>query len=119
MNKRETGNIYEQKADELVLKSGYEILEKNFRSYRGEIDLICCKDKEIVFIEVKYRRTKDFGEGFESVDHKKIKKIYRTAQLYISNIKDQSYTYRFDCISFLNDKPKWMTNVIWGDEFGL
>jgi len=119
MNKRETGSIYEKQAEELIVQNNYKILEKNYKNRIGEIDIIAFKDRELIFVEVKYRKTSDYGEGFESVDIRKMKKIYMTALDYITKSPLQDISYRFDCISFLNNEVKWLKNVIWGDEFGF
>lgn len=119
MNKHEKGNIYEEKAVKLLVDNDYSIVETNYRGKRGEIDIICLDRTELVFVEVKYRKTNEYGEGIESVDKNKIRKIYRTAEEYIfkSDLKD--YSFRFDCISFLNNETKWIKNIIWGDEIGF
>jgi len=119
MNKRETGNVYEKQAEELIILNDYKILEKNYKNRRGEIDIIAFKEKELIFVEVKYRKTPDYGEGFESVDTRKMKKIYMTALDYIGKSQFKDISYRFDCISFLDNEVKWLKNVIWGDEFGF
>ena len=52
-------------------KKGYKILEKNFVSPFGEADIICLKNDEIVFVEVKTRQSEKFGLPREAVDIKK------------------------------------------------
>ena len=50
------GTAYEEQAVLFLEKEGYEILERNFHSYHGEIDIIAREDEYLVFVEVKYRR---------------------------------------------------------------
>ncbi|MGF6905574.1 YraN family protein [Fusobacterium sp. PH5-44] len=119
MNKRETGNIYEKQAESIIINKGYHILKKNYKNRRGEIDIIASINREIVFIEVKYRKTNLYGEGLESINKNKMRKIFYTALYYISQNNLRDFSYRFDCISFLDNEVKWLKNVIWGDEFGL
>lgn len=119
MNKRETGSVYEKQAELIILKKGYNIIEKNYKNRKGEIDIIASIDKELVFIEVKYRKTNHYGEGIESIDINKMQKIFFTALYYISQNNLENISYRFDCISFLGNEVKWLKNVIWGDELGL
>ena len=119
MNKRETGSIYEDKAVGILRSDGYEILERNYGDGYGEIDIICSRSGEVVFVEVKYRKTDAYGEGYEAVDKRKMRHIYNTALKYIGNPEIKDNTYRFDCISFLDKEVKWMKNVMWGDEFGF
>ena len=54
-----------------------EIIKIDF----GEIDIIAEKNKEIVFIEVKYRKTNKFGYGYEAVDRRKNYENFKTSQL--------------------------------------
>ena len=56
MNKREKGTVYENMAASYLEEKGYQILEKNFYSHFGEIDLIAKKEEVIIFVEVKYRK---------------------------------------------------------------
>ena len=85
----------------------------------GEIDIVCRKDKLFVFVEVKYRRNKEYGFGEESIDYKKMKKIYYTAMEYTRKIKIKDYSIRFDAIIFLGEKVHWIKNILWGDEIGF
>ncbi|MDR1835044.1 MAG: YraN family protein [Fusobacteriaceae bacterium] len=119
MNKRELGEFYENKAADYLTEHGCVILKRNYTTKIGEIDLICKDGDTIVFVEVKYRRTADFGEGMEAVDIRKIRKMYRTAEIYVAKTQEQDCHYRFDCVSFLDHETKWLKNVIWGDEFGF
>ena len=75
VNTREIGNKYEDKSVETLVKEAYRILERNYQNRFGEIDIIAEKNKELVFIEVKYRKTSKFGYGYEAVDRRKIMKI--------------------------------------------
>lgn len=58
-NKRVTGADNEQRATEYLIDNGYSILERNFRNKTGEIDIIAQNDNLIVFVEVKYRSSKN------------------------------------------------------------
>lgn len=119
MNKRKKGSLYENRAAEFLERNSYEILEKNYYGRHGKIDLIALKDGQIVFIEVKYRETSEYGYGVESVDRKKAIKIYRTAEEYLIKNHMEDYDIRFDCISYLKDEQEWLKNILWGDEIGF
>lgn len=118
-NNREIGESYEKKAMELMLSSGYKILEKNYRVRTGEIDIIAEKSGVIVFVEVKYRSSTKFGYGIEAVDYRKMRRIYKTAKMYLMLNKKFSNEIRFDCISFLGEEVSWIKNLTWGDEIGF
>ena len=119
LNTREIGNKYENKSVETLVKEAYKILERNYQNRFGEIDIIAEKNKEIVFIEVKYRKTSKFGYGYEAVDRRKIMKILKLANYYIQSKKYQNYKIRFDCMSYLGDELDWIKDIVWGDEIGF
>ena len=119
LNTREIGNKYEDKSIETLIDEGYKILERNYQNRFGEIDIIAEKNKEIIFIEVKYRKTNKFGYGYEAVDRKKLFKIVKLAQLYMQSKKYEKYKMRFDCMSYLEDELDWIKNIVWGDEIGF
>ena len=119
LNTREIGNKYEDKSVKILVKEAYKILERNYQNRFGEIDIIAEKNKEIVFIEVKYRKTSKFGYGYEAVDRRKIMKILKLANYYIQSKKYQNYKIRFDCMSYLGDELDWIKDIVWGDEIGF
>ena len=119
LNTREIGNKYEDKSVKILVKEAYKILERNYQNRFGEIDIIAEKNKEIVFIEVKYRKTNKFGYGYEAVDRRKIIKILKLANYYIQSKKYQDYKIRFDCMSYLGDELDWIKDIVWGDEIGF
>ena len=99
MNKREVGAIKEQLAVTFLRQQGVRISAVNFRIRQGEIDLIGYDGAYLVFFEVKYRRSENFGSPLEAVGQEKIRRIYRTAQHYLKtrNI-DLQQPCRFDVI---------------------
>ena len=100
MNRRETGAAYEQAAAKYLEQQGYRILEKNFLSRYGEIDLIAIEDGILVFVEVKYRTATDIMRPEEAVDWKKQRKICRTADYYrLRKQIPEDVPCRFDVIS--------------------
>lgn len=119
LNTREIGNKYEDKSVETLVREAYKILERNYQNRFGEIDIIAEKNKELVFIEVKYRKTSKFGYGYEAVDRRKIMKILKLANYYIQSKKYQNYKIRFDCMSYLGDELDWIKDIVWGDEIGF
>ena len=71
-------------AAEYLRKKRYQILEANFRTRIGEIDLIASNRQYLVFVEVKLRKNADFAMAREFVDYRKQAKIRSTAQLYLA-----------------------------------
>ena len=86
-------------------KHGYKILEQNYRTKLGEIDIIA-KDT-LVFVEVKARSSNRFGSPKWAVTPKKQRKISMVALLYIKSTKQSNVKARFDvvAISSANDNP--------------
>ncbi len=79
-------------------KSGYRILEKNYATDLGEIDIIATDDKTLVFIEVKARNGDLYGFPSEAVTYVKQSKINRVAAQYIKRHMMQGVPVRFDVI---------------------
>lgn len=100
MDKRNTGNKYEDLACEYLLDQGCQILERNFKSKTGEIDIIIKDNDYIVFIEVKYRAGSEYGQALEAVNFTKQKKICRVSDFYrLKNNIDEYSLVRFDVIA--------------------
>jgi len=91
------GKIGEQLAQDHLLDRGLKLLEKNFRSKQGEIDLIMQESDTIVFVEVRLRRDKRYGLGAESVTPLKQKRLINTAMYYLL-LHPQYKTSRFDVV---------------------
>lgn len=102
------GLIAEQIACDYLTKQGLRLLTKNFRCPSGEIDLIMQEKEDIIFIEVRSRKSLDFGQALESIDAKKIKKIIKTASFYLQSRQlTHQVAARFDVVSLQWDKKDW------------
>ena len=82
---RNIGEMGERIAEEFLKKKGYQIIERNWRSKFGEIDLICQKDKALVFVEVKTKRGEGWGSPEEMEDRRKLEKVRRMGEVYMAN----------------------------------
>lgn len=101
ISNKEKGNLGEIAALNYLVQNGYLIMDKNFRTKYGEIDIIA-KDKEfIVFIEVKTRKDFKLGLPCEAVNKNKQYRIAMMALLYIARKKLQGYNFRFDVIEII------------------
>jgi len=110
VNKRRIGTFYEERACEYLRKQGVMILERNYRCKIGEIDIIGKDGDCIVFLEVKYRRTNDFGHAFFAVDTKKQSRICRCAAIYcMQNACVQEL--RYDVIGITDTQIEWIKNA--------
>lgn len=92
------GKKGEEIAVRFIKEKGYRIVEKNYRTVFGEIDIIA-KDKEaLVFIEVKTRADDTFGDPFEAVNYRKREKIKKVALCFLKKIRKE-LPARFDVLS--------------------
>lgn len=96
--KQREGKSGEMAVVEYLENKGYKIICENFRCMKGEIDIVAHDNKNIIFVEVKTRTSKKYGEAKEAVDKRKIKHIYEAARyfMYVNKI-EESYA-RIDVI---------------------
>ena len=100
MNTRRKGDAGETTAARYLTEHGYQILEQNFHSKFGEIDLIAFRDNTFVFAEVKNRNGHASGYAEEAVPFAKQKRICATADYYrMKNLLTERFSYRFDIIA--------------------
>lgn len=110
MKNKTLGNAGEDLACRFLQKSGYEILERNKRYSRFcEIDIIAKFKSTIVFVEVKTRRTDEYGVPFEAITKSKYENICKGVQYYLSENKVKDY--RIDVIG-ITLKPELKINHI-------
>ena len=93
------GKAAEIAAAKYLKKLGYNILETNYRGQYGEIDIIANENKCLVFIEVKYRSSSDFGRPEEFVGKSKQLKIIKTALQYLKKERLEGSDVRFDVLT--------------------
>lgn len=91
----------ENLAVEYLKQQGLKILERNFRTPVGEIDIIVCNKSSLIFVEVKTRRGTTFGTPQEAVGQHKQRQIIRTAQWYLQNSRFKNLQPRFDVVAIL------------------
>jgi putative endonuclease len=84
-------------------KKGYKILEKNWRQWRNEIDLVAMDKNYLVIVEVKTRQSNFFGEPETAVTRDKQKALIRAANAYV-RMKNLQCEVRFDIISIIISK---------------
>lgn len=78
----QTGKQGEDEASVFLKKRGYKILERNFKKRYGDIDIVAKDSDTLVFIEVKTRRTNQFGSGLEAITPWKIRALVQSAHFY-------------------------------------
>src|SRR3990172_9760969 len=95
---RNLGIWGENAAEKFLHESGYEIVNKNYRTPYGEIDIICSKQENLVFVEVKTRKSRTYGNPEESINRHKMEHMENSANYYIQE-NEFSGTWQIDVIS--------------------
>lgn len=106
------GKRGEQIAIDYLKGQGYVILEKNFSSRQGEIDIIAKDKEEVVFVEVKTRTNFLYGKPIEAVDLKKQKHLLSTAKYYLLKHNLKNSFIRIDIIEIFLKEGKRIINHI-------
>ncbi len=103
MSNRSVGDFGEDLAGERLEKEGYRILARNWQCRWGEIDLIARRGTEIVFVEVKTRRSGRYGLPEEALTRAKKKALVLTAAQYLGE-NLHAVDWRIDCIAIETDR---------------
>ena len=99
---KDVGKLGENHVAEFLKKHGYQILERNFRTRFGEIDIIACDRKYIVFVEVKTRGEKRIAEPLEWITPGKRRRIISAADYYLQ-VHPCGLQPRFDAAGVVMD----------------
>ena len=105
------GQIGETFAEKYLKKQKYKILQKNFSTKLGEVDIICQQKKTIIFVEVKSRETLAFGRPSEAVNEQKQRKIRRVAEEYLIRNHLVDASIRFDVIEIIGENINHIENA--------
>ncbi|MEK7177614.1 MAG: YraN family protein [Patescibacteria group bacterium] len=100
------GKTGEDLAIDFLKSHSYSILEKNFRSKFGEIDVIAEKKHCLYFVEVKTRSNTYHGEPYEAVNKRKIYHIKKASQYYLLKNKFEGYKLKIAVFSILIEGEK-------------
>lgn len=104
MNTHDIGVTGEDIAVRYLLKHGYKILERNFRTLHGEVDIIAKQKDFYVFLEVKRRSNTQFGLPREAVTLQKQQTIVQCAKFWLVKKRLYGVPVRFDVVEILDDK---------------
>ena len=102
-NRKKLGNWGEKLAAQHLEEKGYEVLERNWRIARGEIDLIIRGGQELVFVEVKTRRGTKMGSPEEGITPRKADKLLMLAQQYLAQ-QELEVDWRIDLVAVELDR---------------
>lgn len=115
-NKRAKGDAYEKVARHHLQQQGLKFVAQNVNYKGGEIDLIMKDGVQLVFIEVRFRRSKQFGGAAASVAYKKQQRIILAAQLYLQKqFGNHPPSCRFDVVAIDGEENDsqltWLKNA--------
>ena len=114
-NKQCLGRLGEDISVIFLEENGYRVLERNYRCRYGEIDIIAVKDKTVVFIEVKTRRSINYGYPVEAITKIKMKHMYNSSTYYLLNSNLSSdMDVRIDAVEVYVQWPTIKVNHIKG-----
>lgn len=111
---REKGNEAEDLAVEYLNNKGYKIIKRNFIYGRiGEIDIVAKDGDTVVFVEVRSRKSKEYGSPLESVTPKKQRVLRKVADGYYYINKLDDVTSRFDIVAIdYSENPALIEHII-------
>ncbi len=99
IDKKQIGKFGEAEAEKLLIEKDFTIITKNYYGTHGELDIVALdiKNQSIVFVEVKTRKSKEFGLASESIGKSKLKSLVLTAKQFLLK-NPTEYQIRFDVI---------------------
>ena len=97
------GKKGEKLAIDFLIGKGYDILEKNYRYQKSEVDIIAQKENTIIAVEVKTRSTPEFGNPQDFVKPKQVQSLVKVVDHYITE-HDLDVEVRFDIIAIVKNK---------------
>ena len=95
------GNRGEAVAAEYLRRKGWEILDRNFRMGRKEIDLVARRGEVVAFVEVKSRAGTGYGHPLEAITWRKRREIGQVAASWVHRHGSPGITYRFDAVAVM------------------
>lgn len=99
--RRRFGDRGEDLAADFFLARGYAIVGRNWRCRAGEIDLVAEKDGVLHFIEVKTRRTREFGYPEEAITPRKLKHLRLAIETFLQSADPQPHDFQADALAIM------------------
>lgn len=105
--KDELGAAGEDRAVQHLRAGGYRILDRNWRCADGELDIVARRDTTVVVVEVKTRRTLDYGDPLAAVDARKLTRLWRLAHAWVAAHPEESRGcgLRIDVVGIVGAPP--------------
>jgi putative endonuclease len=109
------GKEAEDAAAEYLQTRGLSVLARNWRCKGGEIDLVCRDGQTLVFVEVRARRSADFGGAGGSITASKRQRLIHAARLYLAR-ENRPPPCRFDALLYDAGQPTWLKDAFQADD---
>ncbi len=115
LSKTQQGKLMEERAQCYLEQHGLQLVTHNYRTRRGEIDLIMRDGAVLVFVEVRYRRTPHYGGAAESITIRKQQRLLYAARCFLARYADEPIC-RFDVVTVEGDSHQqhlcWLRDVL-------
>jgi putative endonuclease len=105
------GRKGERIACRYLLREGFDILARRYHGRTGELDIIAFEQEILVFLEVKTRSSRQYGDPWEYVDWQKQQILRRTAEEFIADWNLELFSYRFDIVSVVYNEVTLFRNA--------
>jgi putative endonuclease len=109
-SKQVLGASGEEIAVDYLISQGYVVFDRNWRSKTGEIDIVASEKSnsrdELIFVEVKTRSSRDYGDPLEAISATKYLRMYRLAIEWLSENSASREPWRLDVISIVISKTQ-------------
>jgi len=110
-DRQKLGKLGEKIAAEFLKERGYQIIDQNYRTRGGEIDIVAKEGETIVFVEVKTRISAEFGYPEEAIDGRKQHKLAMTAEHYLAAHRLYEVDYRIDAVGIEMERDGRLINL--------
>jgi putative endonuclease len=110
--RRDLGRLAERKAGAYLKRQGLDLVEYNFLSRFGEIDIVLKEGEQWVFVEVRSRAKQSFMRPEESINQAKQRRLWLTGQAYLQRLPlGEQASARFDVVTILLGHINWIKNA--------
>ena len=110
-DRKQTGALGEKVAAEHLIKQGYTILQQNYRCPIGEIDIVARDGESLAFVEVRTKRSRQFGTPEESITTTKQTKLIELAESYMQEHGNPDEPWRIDVVAVELGKGDKVTRI--------
>jgi putative endonuclease len=109
---RDRGTRAETQVTDYLSRAGMQVVDRNFASAGGEVDIVGCHGDTYVFVEVRYRRADKLGAPVETVDGNKQRRVIKAATSWLVKRKLwDRVPVRFDVVGVTGNRIEWIKDA--------